>query len=125
MRRIGDYYILVSLLWLILGMAFGIWMGIAGRLGFANSHAHLNLVGFVTSAIFGLICRQYPAIARSALAGLQFWVFEIGAVLLVIGKMSVDAKGSDMLVKIGSLVVIIGALLFLVMFALSRGDHQD
>lgn len=124
MRKIGDYYILISLLWLVLGMAFGIWMGIAGKFEFAESHAHLNLVGFVTSAIFGLICRQYPAIARSALAGLQFWVFEIGAVLLVLGKILVDAKGSDLLVVIGSLVVIVGAFLFLWIFATGRGSED-
>lgn len=123
MRKIGDYYILVSLLWLVLGMAFGIWMGLAGRFGFGSSHAHLNLVGFTASAIFGLICRQYPAIARSALAGLQFAIFEVGAVLLVIGKVSVDAKGSPLLVQIGSIVVIVGALLFLIMFILNRDEQ--
>lgn len=120
MRKIGDYYILASLLWLVLGMAFGIWMGIAGKLGFANSHAHMNLVGFAASAVFGLICRQYPAMARSALAGIQFWIYEIGAVLLVAGKITVDAKGGDSMVKIGSLVVLVGALLFLWIFATGR-----
>lgn len=124
MRKVGDYYILVSLLWLVLGMVFGIWMGIAGKLGFANSHAHLNLVGFATSAVFGLICRQYPAIGRSALAIAQFWIFEIGAVLLVLGKISVDAEAGDTMVKIGSLVVLVGALLFLWLFATGRDDRN-
>lgn len=120
MRRIGDYYILAGLVWLVLGMAFGIWMGIANKLGFANSHAHLNLVGFATSVLFGLIYRQYAGLERSRIAALQFWVYEIGAVLLVAGKTMIDAGGGDTLVKIGSLVVTIGALLMLWIFAAHR-----
>ena len=120
MRRIGDCYILAGLVWLVLGMAFGIWMGITNNLDFANSHAHFNLVGFVTSMLFGLVYRQYAGLGRSRIAALQFWVYEIGAVLLVAGKMMVDAGRGDTLVKIGSLVVILGALLMLWIFAARR-----
>ena len=120
MRKIGDYYILAGLVWLVLGMAFGIWMGIAQKFDFANSHAHLNLVGFATSLLFGLVYRQYAGLAQSRIAALQFWVYEIGAVLLVAGKMTVDGGGGDTLVKIGSIVVIVGALLMLWIFATRR-----
>ena len=97
-------------------MTFGIWMGITERLFFANTHAHANLVGFVASVLFGLLYFAYPNLAKSRLAAAQFWIYEIGAVLLVIGKGIVDGGGDNSVVKVGALVVLIGAVMMLVMF---------
>lgn len=121
MRRIDDIYILVGLIWLVLGMGFGIWMGITQQFQFANSHAHWNLVGFAISVLFGLIHRAYPALRGSRLAWPQFFVYESGAVLLVAGKAMIDNGGSDTLVKIGALVTMLGALGMLALFAMRRG----
>lgn len=120
MRRVSDTYILVGFIWILVGMVFGIWMGITNHLNFANSHAHLNLVGFATSVLFGLIYRAYPALERSRMAWAQFALFEVGAILLVIGKAVVDAGGSDLLVAIGSLVVLVGTLAMVYLFAARR-----
>lgn len=122
MRGIGTAYILFGLVWLVLGMVFGIWMGVAQKFTFANSHAHMNLVGFTISVLFGLIHRQYPGLGESRLAGAQFGIYQLGAVLLVAGKMMVDGGGGDGLVKAGSVVVLAGAALFLWMFAARGGD---
>lgn len=121
MRKIADIYILAGLTWLVLGMAFGIWMGITHSLNFANSHAHFNLVGFVASTLFGLILRQYPTMAQSRFARPQFLLYQLGAILLVAGKMMVDAGGSETLVKIGSIIVVLGALGMLWLFIARRG----
>jgi cbb3-type cytochrome oxidase subunit 1 len=95
-------------------------MGITEQFNLANSHAHANLVGFVASVAFGLIYRAFPAMKSSRLATAQFWIYEIGAVVLVLGKAIVDNGGSNTVVKIGSLIVILGAVLMLVVFAKDR-----
>ncbi len=117
MNNLGRNYVLIGLVWLICGMAFGIWMGINGFMNYANSHAHMNLVGFVASVLFGLLHVNFPAIGKSRMAVPQFLVYEVGAVLLVAGKATVDGGGGDVLVKIGALVTIIGAAMMLVLFA--------
>jgi hypothetical protein len=117
MNNLGRNYVLIGLVWLVVGMAFGIWMGINGYMNYANSHAHANLVGFVVSVLFGLLHINFPAIGKSRVAVPQFFVYEIGALILVLGKAQVDGGGADVLVKIGALVVIIGAALMLYMFA--------
>jgi hypothetical protein len=122
MRKISDTYILVGFIWLVIGMVFGMWLGITNHLNFANSHAHLNLVGFATSVLFGLIYRAYPALGRSGMAWIQFALFEIGAILLVIGKVVVDGGGSDTIVAIGSIVVLIGTLAMVYLFAARRQE---
>lgn len=120
MRRVDDAYIACGLVWLVFGMAFGIWMGVAMQLNFSNSHAHANLLGFVSSILFGLILRTYPAMRQSRLALPQFLIYQLGAVLLVIGKMQIDAGGAPTLAKIGALVIIVGALGMVCLFALRR-----
>ncbi len=117
MKNLARNYVLVGLVWVVLGMAFGIYMGMTQQLNFANSHAHANLVGFVTSVLFGLLHVNFPSLGKSRLAVPQFIVFEVGAVLLVAGKAQVDAGGADMLVRVGALITIIGAAMMLVMFA--------
>ncbi|QRM53135.1 hypothetical protein [Sinorhizobium sp. BG8] len=120
MRKLDDAYIGCGLLWLAFGMAFGIWMGVAMQLNFSNSHAHANLLGFVSSILFGLILRAYPSMRESRLALPQFVVYQLGAVLLVIGKMQIDAGGEPTLAKIGALIILLGALGMLCLFALRR-----
>lgn len=117
MNNLARNYVLVGLVWVVLGMAFGIYMGMTQQMNFANTHAHANLVGFVTSVLFGLLHVNFPSLAKSRLAVPQFIVFEVGAVLLVAGKAQVDAGGADMLVRVGALITIIGAATMLVMFA--------
>ncbi|HEX7765654.1 MAG TPA: hypothetical protein VF443_03005 [Nitrospira sp.] len=37
-------------------------------------HAHINLLGWVSLALIGLIYRQFPEIADNRLATIQFWL---------------------------------------------------
>jgi hypothetical protein len=120
MQKIDENYILLGLIWLIGGMVFGIWIGITQKLGYAESHAHANLVGFVASVLFGLIYHAFPAMKSSRLAMPQFWIYTLGAILLVAGKVIFDTNGSDMVVKGGSVVIVLGALLMLFVFVTSR-----
>ena len=124
MRKIDEYYLYCGLLWLVFGMTFGIWMGITEQFNFSNSHAHANLVGFVISMLFGFLHRSFPAMAASRLAAPQFIVYQAGAVLLVLGKMTVDAGGEPTLVKIGSIVVLLGAVGMLCLYAISRKSPE-
>ncbi len=120
MKKIDENYILTGLIWLLGGMAFGMYLGATGQFNLANSHAHANLVGFVASTLFGLIYRFFPAMKSSKLAMPQFWIYQIGAALLVAGKIVVDDGGADALVKLGSVVVTTGAILMLVVFVRDR-----
>lgn len=123
MRKLDDAYIGFGLLWLVFGMAYGIWMGVTMQLNFANSHAHANLLGFVASILFGLVLRAYPAMRESRLALPQFLLYQLGAILLVLGKMRIDAGGDPGLAKVGSLVILVGAIGMVCLFALRRREH--
>ncbi len=120
MRKIDETWILCGLAWLLVAMLFGGWLGASGHLNFANTHAHVGLVGFVASMLFGLTMRLFPGMRTSKMAKPQFWIYQIGAVLLVAGKARVDARGPEDLVALGSVVVFFGAALFAWMFIRHR-----
>lgn len=117
MANIGRTYILLGLIWLVVGVIFGTWLGASNHLQYANSHAHVNLLGFVTSSLFGFLYLTYPSMQKSKLAFPQLALFQVGSVLLVIGKFFIgDAIDIPPLLIGGSLLVIAGVILMLVLF---------
>lgn len=122
MKKIDETYLILAFVWLIGGMVFGIWLGASAHFQFAESHAHMALVGFVLSAAFGFTYKLYPSMRASRLATAQLWIYQLGAVLLVAGKITVDAGGGESLVKAGSVVILLGVLLMLYVFV-TRKDR--
>ena len=62
MRRIDAVYVAIGIVYLVAGMALGIVMGIRQDFQLAPVHAHINLVGFVSHCVFGLVHRAWPAL---------------------------------------------------------------
>ncbi|HZP10694.1 hypothetical protein [Methyloceanibacter sp.] len=75
MKNIDRWFILIGLLFGISGFAFGIWVGVSEHFELAPVHAHINLVGFASMVLFGLMYRAYPALAESKLAAAHFVIF--------------------------------------------------
>lgn len=118
--KIDRLYITTGFVWLIVGMVFGIYLGITDQLQFSNTHAHANLLGFVISVLFGLIYRNWPALVKSRLAMPQFALYQTGAVVLVAGKYDIDNGGAGTLAPPGSIIIVLGTLLMFWMFATTR-----
>jgi len=77
-------FLVIGSLYLLIGVVVGMYMGGSSDYTLAPVHAHINLVGFVLMALFGLIYRQIPSMARTLAGKAHFWMFQIGALILVI-----------------------------------------
>jgi len=118
MQRIDKNYIMIGLVWVLVGMIFGTWLGASNHMNFANSHAHINLLGFVVSSLFGIFYWAYPNMAKSKLAMWQFIIYEVGVALLIVGKVMTDNNGlPNPFLVAGSLITIIGTAMMLYLFA--------
>ncbi|MBM3906823.1 MAG: cbb3-type cytochrome c oxidase subunit I [Gemmatimonadetes bacterium] len=112
-------FIKSALVYLGLGICFGLWMGIAPTaVIYRPAHAHLNLLGFVTMFIFGVAYHVIPRFSGHPLhsvrlATLNWWASNTGLVVLVIGFMFLpwrpQARG---VVAAGAVIAAIGALAF-------------
>lgn len=66
-----------ALLYLLVGISLGIFMGATQNFTLRPVHAHLNLLGWTTLALSGLVYGVFPVLARSRLAALQFWLHNL------------------------------------------------
>ena len=120
--RIHVVFIGLGLIFLVVGMAFGIWMGMKQDFQFADAHAHWNLVGFVTSTLYGLIHRAYPKLADSRLAWPQCIVHVVGVLIFAPGIIVAVATDQPIGAIVGALMILTGALMF--MFIYYTHDHS-
>lgn len=114
MKRIDIYFLLLATLLLIVGAGLGIKMGASEDFTLIPVHAHLNLAGWASLALFGLTYRVYPQLAERRLALFHFIISAIGAVLLPIGIGLAVLRGQPALAIVASLLWLGGVLLFLV-----------
>jgi hypothetical protein len=110
--RIDVTFIGLGLVFLICGMAFGMWMGAREALQYGDAHGHLNLLGFVVPTIYGLLHRVYPDLVRSRLAWPQCIAHFLGVLIFVPGIVIVTVTGNQAVVIIGSVLVMLATLTF-------------
>jgi hypothetical protein len=124
-KNIDVLYVVIGALYLVIGMLVGIVMGIHQDFTFAPVHAHINLVGFSAHCLFGLVYKVWPTLKEGALAAVQFLLFVIGSPILLAGIAVAIKSTNATLAIIGSLLVILGAVLFFVIVArgLLRSAH--
>jgi hypothetical protein len=110
-------------IFLVLGMIWGIEMGIRQEFSLAPAHAHFNLVGGVLLLVVGFYYRMVPAARDSTLAKVQSWLHIVGAIVFPIGIAVVIKKGEAFVVLpiVGSLIVLTAMALFAaIVFRTSR-----
>ncbi|MEQ1754877.1 MAG: hypothetical protein ABL973_12175 [Micropepsaceae bacterium] len=120
--RVHVVFIGLGLFFLVIGMLFGVWMGVNHDFQFAAAHAHWNLVGFVTSSIYGLTHRAYPRLADSRLTWFQCGLHVVGVLIFAPGIVLAVATGEQMAAIVGANVLIAAALMF--MFIYFTHDHS-
>lgn len=121
MRNFDGIYIAIGATWLVVGMILGIGMGVANNFQFMPVHAHINLIGFACHAIFGMAYRQWPTMMQSALAPFQFWIFVLATPVTLIGLVFTLTGGPVLPTILGSLGLLIGAILFCIMIWRAHG----
>ena len=113
MKNVDLKFLLLAAIMLTAGVGLGIRMGIVHDFSLAPVHAHINLVGWASLALFGIVYRLYPAMAGSRLAGLHFILAAPAAIMFPIGiALSILAE-RPLVAIVASLLWMAGVLLFL------------
>jgi hypothetical protein len=109
MKNVDRWFILIGLLYGAFGFAFDQ----------AHLHAHINLIGWASMVLFGLLYRAFPALATSKLAAVHFILFNLGAVVFLVGIPLAQAHQTVALAAGGSFMVLAGMLTFLANYFLN------
>jgi len=119
-RIMGAKWIKVSVLYFLLGVGFGLYMHATVQLEWGATHAHINVVGWLTTVAVGVIYSIYPQAGNSALGKLQFWLYNLGLPILLIGMLiiqpvlGVSVVLVDIFVWAGGIALALSILLFIV-----------
>jgi hypothetical protein len=79
----GAIWIKLAVVYLIAGVAMGIMMGASRDFTLRPVHAHINLLGWATFAIAGLIYTVFPSAGQSKLAKIHFWLMNISVPVMM------------------------------------------
>lgn len=114
-------FILTSFGYAIIGLALGIFMAASKNHGQLVTHAHIMLIGFVVSFIYGLCHKLWLNNIISPLSKLQFYFHQAGTIGVVIGLFLlygnfVAVEAVDPVLAISSIAVLIGMVLMKVLF---------
>jgi hypothetical protein len=112
-RKIDYGFLFLSVALAVAGMALGIVMGAREDFTLAPVHAHLNLVGFVTLALFGIAYRIGWA-GKDVWALVHFAIAGAGAVALPAGIALAVLRHEPALVAAGSVLTLASMALFVV-----------
>lgn len=114
MNPIARAFMMLAIISAILGMAWGIQMSASGDHGLSPAHAHLNLLGWVSCAIFAFYYHAVPDAAASRLAQAHLGVAALGLVTIVPGIVMALTEQGETLAKLGSVLSLLSMLIFAV-----------
>lgn len=114
-------FVLTSMGYAIIGLALGIFMAASKDHGHLVTHAHIMLIGFVVSFIYGLCHKLWLGNITSKLANIQYYVHQVGTIGVVIGLFLyyghfVSLETIDPVLAVSSITVLIGMVLMKVLF---------
>lgn len=113
-RGIALAWFRAAVIYLLIAVGLGVAMGAHGDFTMRSVHSHLNLLGWVSLALMGLIYQQLPQLGARRLAKWQFWLHNLGLAGMASGLAAKlhGLSSGDPLVGIGSVVLAVAVLMF-------------
>jgi hypothetical protein len=113
MRDTAFVFFAAATVCVLVGMFWGIQMSVSHDHSLASAHAHLNLVGWATMALFGIYYRLTPAANNTLLAKIQAGVAILGVAVMVPGIAIVIQGGTPAIAAAGSFLSVTSMAIFL------------
>ena len=122
---IDRRFLLWGLGYAVIGMLLGIVMAASGNHGQHVAHAHVLLVGFVMSLLYGMIHRLWLVSPRQLLVRIQFSLHQTGAVVMFTGLYLLYGHHADPdmlhpVLGLASLAVLSGMLMMIYLVIKAR-----
>lgn len=114
MPRISQLYFKAAVLFFLAGILVGLKMAISGNHDVVPAHAHINLLGWVSCAIFGTYFALCPAKADKRLAMPQFglYVLSVAMIAVALYLMGTGYPQIEPVAAIGSILALVAAIMF-------------
>lgn len=127
MSALPIWFLRMATIYALLGMALGIYMGMSSDHTQIPTHTHINLLGWVSLAGFGIVYRVWPGMADGLLPRIHFWAMSLGVLGMTVGfaLMFGVSMTYEPLVAVSSLLVLLAMLVFAPIVFRAQGDGGD
>jgi hypothetical protein len=117
----GNRFLRIAVIYILVGVTLGVGMGITKDFTLRPVHAHVNLLGWASMALFGLFYRSVPTAGQARLAKVHFWLHNVALPIQMI-SLGMEVSGvtaAEPVLAASSLVIVAG----LVCFAINLWKH--
>ena len=120
-------YLVWSLSFAAVGLVLGIFMAATNNHSELVAHAHILLIGFVLSFIYGIIHKLWLVQPARAVANFQFVLHQVSAITISVGLFllygnMVDGSKVEPVLGVASFGVLLGMLIMIYMVI--KSSHQ-
>lgn len=101
-----------------IGFILGMYMGINRDFSLTPVHSHLNLLGWLSLAVYGVVYKLYPAMSSDRMAGLHYYFSAVGVIVMML-SLALLIKGQQwvaILLVISEVAVVLGMIIFTLIF---------
>jgi hypothetical protein len=123
----GIKFIKIAVVYFVVGVFFGMFMSISHKFEYASVHAHINLVGWASMALAGIIYHVFPSAGTSTLGKIHFWLHNIGLPIMMISLFFLvgGATGAEPFVAVGGTLTALAVILFTINVLKNVGAAKD
>ena len=112
--RFARRWLVAALLYFLVGVGLGVYMGASGDHALFTIHSHVSLLGWASMGLTGLIYRAFPAAARHKLAAWHFGLYQIAVpvMLLAVTALVLGDKDAEPAAGAASVAILISVAMF-------------
>lgn len=111
----GIKLIKIAVVYFLIGISFGLYMSTTHLFNLATVHVHINLLGWMSLSIAGIIYILFPKLGRTPAARAHFWLHNIGLPVMMISIALAILEVSPIffpIATIGGAATVIGIFFF-------------
>ena len=114
--RMARIWIRIAVIYLVVGVGMGLFMAATKELQYAPVHAHINLLGWASMALAGLIYDRFPKAGGNRLGLAHFWLINLSlpVAMVALFMMMGGNTAAEPVVIISSMTMALALLLFAV-----------
>jgi hypothetical protein len=115
MPKVSLAFFSIAPIYVLIGMAGGIYMGVSDDHTLAPAHAHLNLIGFMMMSVMGTFYALAGDQVSSKLAWANFWILNLALVIMIpmLALLLLGNKSVTPILGVSEILAVLAVLTFL------------
>ncbi|KGP93058.1 hypothetical protein N780_12075 [Pontibacillus chungwhensis BH030062] len=105
----------ISSIYFFIAVILGLIMSITHDYSFTPVHVHMNLLGWTSLTLAGILYHLFPQLEQSISGKIHFWLHNIGLPIMMVSLyllISLENESFGIGAAIGSIITVIGVIVF-------------